>query len=376
MLRHPIAKLQSMVLAHPAVTLIVSGVLVVVAFGLGTGVEFRTSRSELAPEDDPEQQRMTRFIEETGVASTLIACVRARAGETATTQELRDYADALAAALRRDPLVDRVFYRVPFDWVFERGLYLAKPEMLDTALERFRKQRRLFDTLATLTGLADLNDALAEQLEERLEEGSSLPADAAAQVAPLVTLLGAEQRLLESPEEFVRDIESRSTMEALAGSNPKLASGGYIATAKGDLLFVMISPSHHDDDLRTVRSFIRTVRNHAAEISREWPAITVALTGQPAMTVEEMDTVRRDTWFTSLVAVLGVTVLTFGVFRWRTHVWLVLAALITGVIWAFGAVRLEFGYLNMITSSFFSTLIGVGVAYGIHPVSEYELEGA
>ena len=53
-----------------------------------------------------------------------------------------------------------------------------------------------------------------------------------------------------------------------------------------------------------------------------------------------------------------------------------LAALAVGVIWSFGAVRLEFGYLNLITSSFISTLVGVGVAYGIHPVSEYELLGA
>ncbi|MDX1388719.1 MAG: MMPL family transporter, partial [Acidobacteriota bacterium] len=37
---------------------------------------------------------------------------------------------------------------------------------------------------------------------------------------------------------------------------------------------------------------------------------------------------------------------------------------------------LRYGYLNVVTSSFIATLIGVGVAYGIHPVSEYELEGA
>jgi predicted RND superfamily exporter protein len=94
------------------------------------------------------------------------------------------------------------------------------------------------------------------------------------------------------------------------------------------------------------------------------------------MVVDEMDSVRSDTWRTSIVAVLGVSLLTFLVFRWRTHAMLVLGALGMGVIWAFGAVRLELGYLNMITSSFISTLIGVGVAYGIHPVSEYELEGA
>jgi len=102
----------------------------------------------------------------------------------------------------------------------------------------------------------------------------------------------------------------------------------------------------------------------------------VAFTGTPAVTVEEMDTVRRDTWRTSAVAVVGVILLTLLVFRWKTHALLVLLALAAGVVWSFGAVRLELGHLNLITSAFISTLVGVGVAYGIHPVSEYELEGA
>jgi predicted RND superfamily exporter protein len=94
------------------------------------------------------------------------------------------------------------------------------------------------------------------------------------------------------------------------------------------------------------------------------------------MNVEEMETIRRDTWFTSAVALLGVTALTVLVFRWRRHAFLVLSALVAGVVWTFGWVAVQFGYLNLVTSSFISTLIGVGVAYMIHPVSEYELEGA
>src|SRR5262249_35265662 len=54
----------------------------------------------------------------------------------------------------------------------------------------------------------------------------------------------------------------------------------------------------------------------------------------------------------------------------------VLISLAVGVACAFGAVRLELGYLNLITSSFISTLVGLGIVYGIHPVSEYELQGA
>jgi hypothetical protein len=102
----------------------------------------------------------------------------------------------------------------------------------------------------------------------------------------------------------------------------------------------------------------------------------VAFTGQPAMTVEEMDTIRFDTWRTSVMAIVGVSLLTLLVFRWKAHALIVLIALAVGVLWSFGAVRLELGYLNLITSAFISTLVGVGVAYGIHPVSEYELAGA
>ena len=53
-----------------------------------------------------------------------------------------------------------------------------------------------------------------------------------------------------------------------------------------------------------------------------------------------MDIVSRDTWRTSLIAVAGVTLLTVLVFRWKSHSWLVLATLATGVVLALGAVRM------------------------------------
>jgi len=375
-LRHPHAKFQSVILAHPVKVLVISGLLVVVAIVLVGGVEFHASRSELAAKDDPEQQRMNRFIEEAGVAHMLIACVEAREGTTASTEELRAFADDLARELRNDPIVDRVFHRVPLDWIFERGLYLADPETLDSAVESFNDQGALLETFADSRGLADLNDALTDHLKAGLEGGTSIPADAAERVGTLLGLLEAEHRLLEAPDAFAADIESRSTMQVLAGDNPQLASGGYLTTRDGNMLFLLVSPSLRDDSLSFLRQFVGAVRERAADVAREHEGIVVALTGQPAMAVEEMNSIRRDTWFTSLVAITGVTLLTLVVFRWRSHAWIVLAALATGVIWAFGAVRLELGYLNMITSSAISTLIGVGVAYGIHPVSEYELEGA
>ena len=376
MLRHPLAKIQSVILAHPGTVLAISGLLVVVAAFLIQGVELRTSRSELARKDDPEQQRWTGFIEETGAANLLIACVKAREGTQVSTEALRAFADDLARELRDDPMVARVFYRVPLEWILERGLYLADPALLDSAVDNLDEQSGLIETLADLRGLHDLNDALTDRFTVGLETETSIPADAAERLGALQSLLEAERRLLELPEAFAAEIEDRSTLQILAGDNPQFASGGYLTTRDGDMLFLMVSPSSRDDKLSFLRGFVRTARERADEVAREHEGIVVALTGQPAMTVEEMDSIRRDTWFTSMVAIIGVTLLTMVVFRWRSHAWIVLAALATGVIWAFGAVRLELGYLNMITSSAISTLIGVGVAYGIHPVSEYELEGA
>jgi len=121
---------------------------------------------------------------------------------------------------------------------------------------------------------------------------------------------------------------------------------------------------------------VASIRARAATVAATRPGFHVAFTGDPATTVEEMQAVRRDTWFTACIAAAGVTILTLFVFRWKSHALLVLTALAVGVAWAFGAVKLELGYLNLITSSFISTLVGLGIVYGIHPVSEYELQGA
>ena len=118
-----------------------------------------------------------------------------------------------------------------------------------------------------------------------------------------------------------------------------------------------------------------SVREVMQESMAAAPGYTIGLTGQPVITVEEMDSVKRDTWFTAGLAFAGVSLLTLLVFRWKAHALLVLGTLAAGLAWSFGAVRLELGYLNLITSSFISTLVGVGIAYAIHPVSEYELAG-
>jgi predicted RND superfamily exporter protein len=381
LLRRWVIAIQTFILARPVQVAAVSAALVVVALLTGTQVEFRTARSELSPANDPEQARFDRLLEEFAGEDALIACIEAMPGSSATLAEMQAFADELAAALRGHPQVNQLFYRVDLDWFLERGLALAPPETLEQVVAAARGESELLAALAGARHLGDLNAALADRLESGLSGSGSLPdarsrSAAAASLEGLAGLLRAERLFMEDPERFLTGLEGTSPLLTLAGPGQIPAAGGYLASRDGSLFFLMIIPRWVDPTLPAVRDFVGEMRRRAREIQNVHPGFRVAFTGQPATTVEEMDTVRRDTCFTAVVAATGVAVLTFLVFRGKSHALIVRATLGTGIAWSFGAVWLELGYLNLVTSAFISTLVGVSVAYSIHPVSEYEMEEA
>jgi len=376
-MRDVLARIQGAVLRYPRRVVAAAAVLVAVALYLGWGVEFQTSRRQLAPADDPDQQRMDRLVAEFDGSAALVVAVQAAPGAVKEAAELREFIDVLARAFRRSPLVAQVFSHVDLDWYLERGFWLVPPDALQTALEALREERPLLDSLATVRSLEDLNDSVARRLGSGLAQAAGPPeAEAAEGVRNLAEMIRAEARFLEDPAAFLDELEDVPPLMVLGGSRPELASRGYLSTRNGDTFFIFVMPADRDDSLPVLRAFIGMMREIATDAVGVRPGFLVAFTGEPATTVEEMDTVRRDTWFSVLVAVVGVALLTLLVFRWKSHSVMVLLALATGLALAFGAVRIEYGYLNLITSSFLSTLVGVGVAYGIHPVSEYELCGA
>jgi len=378
LLHRILARLQDSILAAPWRVLAGTLAALLLALFLGSQVEFRTSRSELTPPDDPDQKRFDEFLRESGGASDLIACAEAAPGATKTPAELRAFSDRLAEGFRSAPEVARVFHKVDLEWFLDHGFHLAPPEMVRRAIASARGERETFDRLAALRGAADLNALLAERLEKGLSQGSAPPdeEEAASGVGYLKTFLELERRFLEDPAGLALELESEPPLVSLAGNRPEIASRGYLSTRDGKTLFLMISPRDLDDALPAQQKLVSAMQARAAAIVASNPGFKVAFTGETATTVEEMEVVQRDTLFTSLISAAGVTLLTLLVFRWKSHALLVLAALAVGVAWAFGAVRLELGYLNLITSSFISTLVGLGIAYGIHPVSEYELQGA
>ncbi len=376
MLRRILARLQGLILDRPVQVVVVSLVLLAVSAVLALGVDFRTSRAELAPADDPEQIKLDELVRRAGGDRALIACVEAADPGGADPASLRRFADRLALELEASPQAGSVFHKIPLEWFLEHALYLAPAETLDDAVSGLEGLGEDLDALLEVRSIADFNHLIADGIEKELERTAGADADDEAAAERLASMLDGLRRLLADPEAVLAPLESRPPLVALAGARDALESEGYLATRDGSMLFVIVTATGSDDSLPVWRAFVGAMRGAASRVIAEMPGFTVAFTGEPAMTVEEMDTIRRDTLLTSVVAVVGVTLLTFLVFRWRAHALLVLAALVVGVTWALGWVAVLYGYLNVVTSSFIATLIGVGAAYGIHPVSEYELEGA
>lgn len=378
LLRKLLVRFQSLAFTHPRLVVGISLVILLVALAFGSQVEFRKSRSELAPDDDPDQQRWGRLLDEYEGTEALIACIEAdpASGRTTSTPELQAFVAAVAKAVAADESVAQVFHRVDRDWFYERGLYLVPPDDLTRAIETVRSQQGLLDQIAMIDGFPALNRLLADQLSRSLDEGDSREERKASDLDPIVEYLQRQNLFLTAPVESVTQWTETEFVDVLGQQSYGDEADGYLKTYDGLTYFVLITPAGKDDSLEFRRAMLAAMQQRISDIQPAHPGFRVAFTGQPAMVVEEMDSVKRDTLITSFLAVIGVALLTYFVFRWRMHVLFVLGALALGLAWSFGAVWIELGYLNMITSSFISTLVGVGVAYGIHPVSEYELEGA
>ncbi|RMG48730.1 MAG: hypothetical protein D6718_01440 [Acidobacteria bacterium] len=358
---------------RPGRVLLAAGLLAAVAVWLGAGVEMRTARSELVPEDDRSHRIAEELKREFDGEQPLIAVLEP-AADQAGLAALKEAADELAERLGREPAVAGVFHRVDTGWLLDHLPYLAPPDDL-------RRAAATIDALAggrvRIRGIGDLNALVARTLAARMADPAAAAAAGAARAEDLSWLemvLDAERRFLDDPTSAVEGLRESRLAGALAGRRPGTVAGGYLGSADPPMVLAIVTPSDPDDALPSLRRFVGAVRYHAGLVEQAHPEVHVALTGNPALVVEEMEAVRRDTLRTTGVALAGVTLLALLAFRWRSHALLAVAALGIGVVWSWGAVRLELGYLNMVTSSFLSTLIGVGIAYAIHPVAEFELQ--
>ncbi len=362
-------------LERPRTVLLIAALATVLAVVLGAGIELRTSRRELVPSGDPDQARYDALLREFSGPSPVIVALEAAddAPRAVDLVALQQAADAVAAGVGALHEVDLVFHRLDIDWLVDHAFYLVSPTALSSALDQLDELTGGPQEQLELSGIAAFNELLAERVEIATNKGTGITDGGHEQAARLADVLRWEHEWLEQPAEVSAGLPVTLPMVQAMGDT-SITNDGYLTNHAHDLLFLFVSPRDGANDLTTESKLVLGIRDAAHEALRRHPGIRVGLTGRPAMSVEEMAAIRRDGPVTSTIAIIGVGLLSALAFRRRRHALLGLVVLAAGVLWALGAVRLELGYLNLITTSLIPILAGVGIDYAVHPLSQYEIE--
>ena len=101
-----------------------------------------------------------------------------------------------------------------------------------------------------------------------------------------------------------------------------------------------------------------------AKVKERHPNIEVGLTGLARAGKRRDDRLAKDSSFASWLALLGVAVLYFVVYRGFRFPLTTVASLMVGTVWALGWLTLTIGHLNILSSAFAVMLIGIG-DYGV-----------
>jgi predicted RND superfamily exporter protein len=367
-----LTRLQEIALVRPVAVLAVMLAACLFAGGLGLGLEIRTSRSELVPDDDVNQARWDALRADFTDPQPLIIAIE---GSDDVTQ-LEAIVDEFATALRGRPEIGATFHRVDLDWLGDHVLHLAPPEQMQTAIAEIDAALAGPDGRIEIHSFAALNERLAERIEAALATGAVLPSnDGPAESRLFTEYLRAQQEFVRDPLDWVAALDANPLSLVDPGDRGSVTANGYLSTRDEKVLFLLATlAGDANAGLERQQRVVDVVRALAAEIVDRHAGIQIGLTGTPAMDVEEMATISRDGRRTSVIALTGVFLLSLLAFHSRFHALLGLVTLAVGVVLAIGAVRLEVGYLNMITTALIPILVGMGIDYAVHPISQYEIE--
>jgi len=338
------------VASRPRVTLLVCGLLTVVAFVLTvTRLEFRSDRSELMDPDLAWNRAYSEYKERFDRWDDVIVCIDGDPDDARVDALARRIADAM----REDDRVREA--DAGFD-VRETGprLFAAAPApVFDETLDHIARARSI---AAAGHATAALAVALGQLEADRADAGA-----------------------LDELETFLAPY-----LAGLTGGAPDF---GFLVpdqprwlplvseVGSGRLRFIQVQLSGSgaaidqiSANLSWLRGFVTRFGAESGIDGLEW-----GVTGIPAIEADETAQSIRDSTLASIVAFLLITLLMLAVFRGVVVPLLAAGSLLVGMTWAFGWLVLTIGHLQLLSVVFSVILLGLGIDFALHFVARLEL---
>lgn len=355
-----IERVAAAIATYPRYVLLAVMALVLLAAWRTSTIEIFTARNALFPRQVDVYRRLEGVLQKFGAVSELVVVV-----ENGSQDELKAFATELAARLRRRPEVRTAMERFDPGFVLRHAYLLLPPEQLS----QFATVLNELPDMPADAGWEELLDDALRRLEHRSPDASPGDLKTAEQRLALPLLFFKQwQRFLASPENpgsipWHECISSRVAQRFMG-------QGGYFTSRDGKTLFLFVKSSSPSEEFEIIAPFVAAVREAAEDLRREYrlsgkQVPTVGLTGLPAVTCEEYETLQKDISF--ILVSGGVLVLLLIVFWLRSFklALLVFIPMGLGLLFSTALTAFFIGHLTMLTAGFTAVLFGMGVDYGI-----------
>jgi uncharacterized protein len=356
---------------RPGLTVAVCLILAVLGLAYTLrALTFETSTHALLPQSAGYVVRYAEYKREFGELDDIVVVVEAGSFEGA-----RAYAARLAQELRASAVsFKRIAYRIdPSHFESRQLLYLPTTELKEIRDKIFDHQEFLesFAGNLSLAGLLEtINSQLAAAFVSSLFDLGLQDKDLPADTRFLRVLLDQISGRLERPAPY------RSPWGTLFSFREEAPpDAGYFLSEDKRLLFVLVeTPEPRAGSFVGDQEAIETIRGAIALLRPAFPTVDTGVTGQPALSTDEMSAAFHD----SKIATVGAFALTLLVmsltFMRVGKPLLMLGVLAVTLAWSIGIVTLTVGHLTLFSVMFISIVLGIGIDYGIYYLFRYEEE--
>jgi uncharacterized protein len=355
----------SLGLRRPKLALALALAVIVGCGAIAWDLPVSTSRYALVSADNPFQARLLGFFEKFGYPDALVLVLSGGDAETR-----RKAVDLLTQRYAEEPeLSGRVLGRVDVDNVAEL-LFLFQPE----ALAEMRKRSDLEPAELIEGGIP----AWLKVVEDQLDRGSKGETDDDEEAAPPTDAEIEKgfrnlEKLIRAFDTQLRGGDAMKELPELDGidlpQDETVDDEGYLVSSDGKYHFVALFPKLPGAEGYQVKPMVDQVRRIRDEL--DLGAVEARLTGMPALVADELVVVERGIMQTSGATTVGILLLLLLAFRSFRYTFLALIPLGVGVVLTLAGVRLVFGGLNLVTSSFIPVLLALGIDFGVYVLSRY-----
>ena len=383
----------------PGRVLVGASLFAVIALVLIPGLQIDASHTGMM---DPESEHMVRaktFHERFGEPNQLLLV--AEGGTEPLRRELISAVTGRLVAPEGAPepecdsdagpnapgCVRHAMARIDLEAFEEVALLYLEQEHVNRLAEALEDEQLGLTALLKVEDVASLLQTLGTGLENKAEEGDAVEGredEADQAMGHLTTLVKTlRERLDGTSTRTLRDLlmDRPSDGDAFAGQG--LDAEGYLSTADGAMKLALIRPVHTSDEPRMVVPFVTYVEEQVARVEAEMAPrcatpelcpegpLKISYTGFPALVADEARSLGRDLALTTGLALMGICLLFGLAFRSVRVLVIGIFPLLLSLMGTLAFARVAFGSLNLITSAFMATLIGLGIDFSIHLMSRY-----